>query len=586
MTPLLSVKDLRVGFGRDPKANEVVHGVSFEISAGETLAIVGESGSGKSVTALSVNRLVDFGGGRVTAGSIAFQRDDGSVLDLVAADESRLETIRGREIGMIFQEPMTSLNPVHTIGWQIEEAFRLHKGLRGRAATTAAREALERVRIPDAARRLSYYPHQLSGGMRQRVMIAMALASSPRLLIADEPTTALDVTVQAQIMALLDELRREMGMGMIFITHDIGLVAGIADKVMVMQGGIAVEQGELSAVLDNPQHPYTQHLLTAVPHFSNGTAVRADRIEADVKDAPIVTVADLAVRFPVRSGIFRRQTGAVHAVDGVNFELRRGQTLAIVGESGSGKSTTARALMGLVRPTRGVIETSETRPGRHSSERPLQMVFQDPFASLNPRLTVRGLLAEPAIAAGIPNDAELVRKMEALLERVGLKPDSLERYPHEFSGGQRQRLCIARALMLNPDVVVLDEAVSALDVSVQARVLELLVDLQHEYGLAYLFISHDMAVVERIAHRVAVMFAGQIVEIGEASSVLSNPQHSYTKRLISAVPSVDRRHQRFELDTRQVPSLVRPAGFEPEPAQWREVGADHRARVEMTGSDS
>ncbi|QMV02637.1 dipeptide ABC transporter ATP-binding protein [Devosia sp. D6-9] len=578
MSLLLSVKDLHVGFGRDPKVSEVVHGVSFDIAAGETLAIVGESGSGKSVTALSVNRLVDFGGGRITSGSIDFQRSDGSVLDLVGAGETQLETIRGREIGMIFQEPMTSLNPVHTIGWQIEEAFRLHKGLRGSAARAAAREALERVRIPDAERRLAYYPHQLSGGMRQRVMIAMALACSPRLLIADEPTTALDVTVQAQIMALLAELRREMNMGMIFITHDIGLVAGVADKVMVMQNGVAVEQGELSQVLDNPQHDYTRHLLTAVPHFSGGRSVRSD--EASTEGKPIVSVSNLAVRFPVRSGFLRRPTGAVHAVDGVDFEIMRGQTLAIVGESGSGKSTTARALMGLVPPTRGMIETGEARHRAAHAQRPLQMVFQDPFASLNPRLTVRNLLAEPAIAAGQANDEALKKRMEALLERVGLKPDSLDRYPHEFSGGQRQRLCIARALMLNPDVVVLDEAVSALDVSVQARVLELLIDLQKEYGLAYLFISHDMAVVERIAHRVAVMYAGRVVEIGDAAAVLSNPQHSYTKRLIEAVPSVDRRHQRFELDTRQVPSLVRPLGYEPEAAQWRQVGADHRALAE------
>ncbi|CDP49868.1 Oligopeptide transport ATP-binding protein OppD [Devosia sp. DBB001] len=578
MSLLLSVKDLHVGFGRDPKVNEIVHGVSFDIAAGETLAIVGESGSGKSVTALSVNRLVDFGGGRITSGSIDFQRSDGSVLDLVGVGEAQLETIRGREIGMIFQEPMTSLNPVHTIGWQIEEAFRLHKGLRGSAARAAAREALERVRIPDAERRLAYYPHQLSGGMRQRVMIAMALACSPRLLIADEPTTALDVTVQAQIMALLAELRREMNMGMIFITHDIGLVAGVADKVMVMQNGVAVEQGELSQVLDNPQHDYTKHLLTAVPHFSGGRSVRSD--EASAGGKPIVSVSNLAVRFPVRSGFLRRPTGAVHAVDGVDFEIMRGQTLAIVGESGSGKSTTARALMGLVPPTRGVIETGEAKHRAAHAQRPLQMVFQDPFASLNPRLTVRNLLAEPAIAAGQANDEALKKRMEALLERVGLKPDSLDRYPHEFSGGQRQRLCIARALMLNPDVVVLDEAVSALDVSVQARVLELLIDLQKEYGLAYLFISHDMAVVERIAHRVAVMYAGRVVEIGDAAAVLSNPQHSYTKRLIEAVPSVDRRHQRFELDTRQVPSLVRPLGYEPEAAQWRQVGADHRALAE------
>ena len=571
---LLSVRDLRVGFGRDPRANEVVKGVSFTLDAGKTLAIVGESGSGKSVTALSVNRLVDFGGGRITGGSIVLERD-GKPLDLTTANEATLTHIRGRDIGMIFQEPMTSLNPVHTIGAQIEEAFRLNRGLSGEAATRAAREALERVRIPDAAQRLKYYPHQLSGGMRQRVMIAMVLASNPRLLIADEPTTALDVTVQAQIMALLAELREELGMAMIFITHDIGLVAGIADDIMVMQNGVAVEQGPLDAVLDNPQHEYTKHLLNAVPHFTFGNTVRADGTRSG--QPPIVTVDNLAVRFPVTRGLFRTKAGAVHAVDGVDFDLVPGETLAIVGESGSGKSTTARAILGLVEATRGRIDAKSGRSGR-----PVQMVFQDPYASLNPRLNVEGLLAEPAIAAGQRVDAKLRERMVALLERVGLSRDALTRYPHQFSGGQRQRLCIARALMLNPDVVVLDEAVSALDVSVQARVLDLLIDLQREFGLAYLFISHDMAVVERIAHRIAVMYAGQIVEIGKAAAVLASPQHSYTKRLIAAVPSIERRRQHFTVDATQVPSLVRPLGYEPPAAHWRDAGDDHRVRVEET----
>ena len=574
MSALLSVKDLRVGFGRDPIDNEVVKGVSFDLAAGETLAIVGESGSGKSVTALSINRLVDFGGGRITGGSILLQRSDGTTLDVTRADESALTHVRGRDVGMIFQEPMTSLNPVHTIGAQIEEAFRLNRGLTGSAATAAAREALERVRIPDAAQRLKYYPHQLSGGMRQRVMIAMVIASNPRLLIADEPTTALDVTVQAQIMALLAELRRETGMAMIFITHDIGLVAGIADQIMVMQGGLAVEQGLLNAVLDSPQHGYTKHLLSAVPHFTAGKAARADGRRSEATP-PIISVDNLVVRFPIARGLFRSSAGAVHAVDGVDFDLRPGETLGIVGESGSGKSTTARAVLGLVKATRGRVDTATGR-----SRHPVQMVFQDPFASLNPRLDVAALLAEPAIAAGQRVDAKLRDRMRFLLARVGLPDDALTRYPHQFSGGQRQRLCIARALMLNPDVVVLDEAVSALDVSVQARVLDLLVDLQREFGLAYLFISHDMAVVERIAHRIAVMYAGQIVEIGDAAAVLSSPQHSYTKRLIAAVPAIERRRELFTIDATQVPSLVRPAGFEPAPAIWRDAGLDHRVRVE------
>jgi peptide/nickel transport system ATP-binding protein len=567
MSALLSIQNLTVAFG----ANTVVRDLSFELAAGETLAIVGESGSGKSVTALSINRLVDFGGGRITSGRVDFLRANGERIDLAAADERGMEGIRGEEIGMIFQEPMTSLNPVKTVGSQIAEVFRLHRALRGAAAIEAARKMLERVRIPDAGRRLGYYPHQLSGGMRQRVMIAMALAAAPRLLIADEPTTALDVTVQAQIMALLAELRTELGMAMIFITHDIGLVAEVADRVVVMSQGAAVEQGVLADVLDRPQHPYTKHLLEAVPHFTSGAAVRDD----EAGGAPVLSVSDLVVRFPVGGGLLRSRRGAVHAVEAVGFTLRPGETLGIVGESGSGKSTTARALLGLAPRTRGEI-TIEAG-GR---KRPIQMVFQDPFGSLNPRLNVESLMAEPAMAVGLRRDAALRQRMLGLLERVGLQPDSLERYAHEFSGGQRQRLAVARALMVDPEVLVLDEAVSALDVSIQAQVLALLIDLQRERRLAYLFISHDMAVIERIAHRVAVMYAGEIVEIGAAREVLARPAHSYTKRLIAAVPAIERRGREFALDVSEVPSMVKPPGFEPAPATWLEIGPDHRVRAE------
>lgn len=581
MSKLLSVSNLRVGFGRNPEANEIVRGVSFNLAAGETLAIVGESGSGKSVTALSINRLVDFGGGRIIDGSIKLNRANGSTIDLVTANEAELTKIRGAEIGMIFQEPLTSLNPVLTIGTQIEESFRLHRGLTGKQAASAAKEALDRVRIPDAARRLKYCPNQLSGGMLQRVMIAAALACNPRLMIADEPTTALDVTVQAQIMALLAELKRETGMAMIFITHDIGLVAGMADKVMVMQYGKAVEQGQLSAVLDQPQHPYTQHLLKAVPHFESGKAVRTDTVRTALSGTkPILSVEGLTVRFPVKGGFLGRRLGAVHAVENVDLDLIPGETLAVVGESGSGKSTTARAILGLVKASRGKLEIGAVKTHNARNTSSVQMVFQNPYASLNPRLRIDSILAEPVIAAGGRDGPEIRQKMLQLLDRVGLPANSLERYPHEFSGGQRQRLCIARALMLNPSVVVFDEAVSALDVSVQAKVLELLIDLQKERGLAYLFVSHDMAVVERIAHRIAVVYAGQIVEIGDAAAVLSAPKHSYTKRLISAVPSIDRRNEHFTLDTRQVPSLVRPLGYEPEPANWQTYGRDHMARTE------
>jgi peptide/nickel transport system ATP-binding protein len=582
MTPLLSVSDLRIGFGRGLHAKSVVDGVSFELQAGETLAIVGESGSGKSVTALSINRLVDFGGGRILGGSARLNRASGEVIDLVTASEAAMERIRGAEIGMIFQEPMTSLNPILTIGTQLEEAFRLHRGLAGAPAKAAARDALERVRIPDAARRLGSFPHQLSGGTLQRVMIAIALACSPRLLIADEPTTALDVTVQAQIMALLAALQRETGTGMIFITHDIGLVAGIADRILVMQAGRVVEQGALDAILDRPQHPYTRHLLAAVPHFSAGRAVRADRPRRAVPAArPALKVEGLTVRFPVHAGLFRRSGGAVHAVDGVDFDLMPGETLAIVGESGSGKSTTARALLGLVPALRGSFAAAPHTGG--ATGKPVQMVFQNANASLNPRLDVESILAEPVIAIGGRRGGPTRDRMGMLLERVGLPKDSLGRYPHEFSGGQRQRLCIARALMLDPSVLVLDEAVSALDVSVQARVLDLLVDLQRELGLAYLFVSHDMAVVERIAHRIAVLYAGEIVEIGDAAMVLSAPRHSYTRQLIAAVPTVDRRRRSFALDTREVPSLVRPLGFEPATAEWLCESGDHMWRAERNG---
>ena len=562
---LLSVRDLRVGFGREGHETEVVHGVDFDVTAGETLAIVGESGSGKSVTAMAINRLIDFGGGRILGGRATFDRK----IDLATASEGQMQRLRGREIGMIFQEPMTSLNPVLKVGTQIGEVFRKQHGLSGRAVRDASIRALDRVRIPDAARRLDQAPHQMSGGMLQRVMIAIALAGEPRLLIADEPTTALDVTIQAQIMGLLAELKRDTGTGLIFITHDIGLVAGLADRIMVMRGGEAVENGAADQVLDRPAHDYTRHLLGAVPHFRAGQAARTDG--ARTGQVPALDVRGLSVRFPVGGGFLRKTRGVVHAVDGVSFDLVPGETLGIVGESGSGKSTTARAILDLVRPSAGRIETGGTAA--------VQMVFQNPNASLNPRMTVRGLLAEPVIAAGQNVDADVLERMRTLLGRVDL-PDDLDRFPHEFSGGQRQRLCIARALMLNPKVLVLDEAVSALDVSVQAKVLDLLVDLQREFGLAYLFVSHDMAVVERIAHRIAVLYAGRIVEVGAARDVLSSPRHPYTQKLISAIPSIDRRRIDYTLDTEEVPSLLRPVGFVPPDQTWQEVGPDHRVAKE------
>jgi peptide/nickel transport system ATP-binding protein len=411
------------------------------------------------------------------------------------------------------------------------------------------------------------------------VMIAMALATHPRLLIADEPTTALDVSVQAQIMALLAELRRETGTGLIFITHDMGLVAGIADRVMVMKEGQVVEQGPLDRILDHPDHPYTRHLLKAVPHFSSGRHVRRDHHRTPAaQTTPTLTVEGMTVRFPATAGLLRRSIGAIHAVEGVDFDVMPGETLAIVGESGSGKSTTARALLGLVTPSRGTFSVLDERPANR--RKPVQMVFQNPYASLNPRLDVESLLAEPVRASGEQVDDAVRARMEALIERVGLPANSIRRYAHEFSGGQRQRLCIARALMVNPAVLVLDEAVSALDVSVQAKVLDLLIDLQNEMKLAYLFVSHDMAVVERIAHRVAVLYAGRIVEIGAAEAVLSSPQHAYTRRLIAAVPTMERRREIFKLDTAEIPTLLRPPGYEPPQTLWRTCGKDHQVRIE------
>jgi ABC-type glutathione transport system ATPase component len=515
---------------------------------------------------MSINRLVDYGGGRILGGQILL---DGT-RDLVTATEAEMQALRGREIGMIFQEPMTSLNPVLKVGTQIGEIFAKRHGLSGRAVRDAAIRALDRVRIPDAARRLDQAPHQMSGGMLQRIMIAMALAGEPRLLIADEPTTALDVTIQAQILALLAELQRETGTGLIFITHDIGVVAGIADKTVVMQHGKVVEAGTTNDIIDRPTHPYTQHLLSAVPHFRHGAAARDAATKAST---PALAVKALAVRFPVGGGFLRRAKGEVHAVSNVSFELQPGETLGIVGESGSGKSTMARAVLGLNTPTRGQI----TSDGAQA----VQMVFQNPNASLNGRMNVRSLLAEPVIAAGRRVDAAAEDRMRMLLDKVDLPADSLERYPHEFSGGQRQRICIARALMPEPKILVLDEAVSALDVSVQAKVLDLLVDLQREFDLAYLFVSHDMGVVERIAHRIAVIYAGRIVEIGPSKAVLSDPQHAYTRKLIAAVPALDRREVDFALETDEVPSTLRPAGWEPAPLTWQEHGPGHRYADEV-----
>ncbi len=598
-SPTLAVDGLSVSFATAERTVHAVRDLSFDVGRGETVAIVGESGSGKSVTALSVMRLVEHGGGRITSGRIGFARRDGARIDLASADGATMRDIRGAEIAMIFQEPMTSLNPVFTVGDQIGESIRLHQGKDRAAAAAESLRMLELVRIPEARQALGRYPHQLSGGMRQRVMIAMALSCRPNLLIADEPTTALDVTVQAQILALIRLLQDEMRMAVIFITHDMGVVAEIADRVVVMRDGRKVEDGDAQRIFAAPREPYTRALLAAVPRL--GSMRGTDRPEKyrlagdtapgapaagatrPVSGAPLLRVRDLTTRFDVKAGFFGRVARRVHAVEKVSFDLAAGETLALVGESGCGKSTTGRSLLRLVDIAGGSIEfegrdiarlpASEVRPVR----RDIQMIFQDPFASLDPRLTVGFSIAEPLYVHGVAKGREAEERVAWLLEHVGLSPDHARRYPHEFSGGQRQRIAVARALALNPKIIVADEAVSALDVSIQAQIVNLLLDLQAELGLSYLFISHDMAVVERVSHRVAVMYLGQIVEIGPRRAVFEDPRHPYTRRLMAAVPVADpaQRHRRTELSSDEIPSPIRAVGDEPAVPPLAEVAPGH-----------
>jgi glutathione transport system ATP-binding protein len=601
-SPALTVDGLAVEFATTDRVVRAVRGVSFEVDRGETVAIVGESGSGKSVTALSIMRLVEHGGGRITGGVIDFARRDGSRVDLARADGATMRDIRGAEIAMIFQEPMTSLNPVFTVADQIGESIRLHQGMDRTAARVEARRMLDLVRIPEAEQVLGRYPHQLSGGMRQRVMIAMALSCRPSLLIADEPTTALDVTVQAQILTLVRMLQQEMRMAVIYITHDMGVVAEVADRVVVMYRGEKVEQGPVGAIFAAPREPYTKALLAAVPRLGSmrGTDVPAKfplpgatvagpptvsslPTAAALAKPPLLEVRDLTTRFDVKAGFLGRVTRRVHAVEGVNFDLAAGETLALVGESGCGKSTTGRSLLRLVDTERGSIriagrditrlEGDAVRPIR----RDIQMIFQDPFASLDPRLTVGFSIAEPLYVHGVARGRAAEERVAWLLEHVGLSPDLAQRYPHEFSGGQRQRIAVARALALNPKIIVADEAVSALDVSIQAQIVNLLIDLQHELGLSYLFISHDMAVVERVSHRVAVMYLGQIVEIGPRRAIFESPQHPYTRKLMAAVPVADpaQRRRKTELSSDEIPSPIRAVGDEPVVMPLAEVAPGH-----------
>jgi ABC-type glutathione transport system ATPase component len=608
---LIEVDDLRVHFAMQDETVKAVDGVSWHINRGETVAVVGESGSGKSVTALSLLRLTDHDGGKIVSGRLNFRRKDGDVVDIAVQSEDVMRDIRGNDISMIFQEPMTSLNPVFTVGIQIAEVIALHQHKTKAEALVVALAMLKLVRLPEPERQLGQYPHQLSGGMRQRVMIAMALSCRPLLLIADEPTTALDVTIQAQILNLIKSLQREIGMSVLFITHDMGVVAEVADRVVVMQHGEKVEEGSVLEIFRQPQHPYTKALLAAVPRlgamrgrdlpakFSDINARQVEAGECDGATAgqhlievqntlrrkapPLLSVRNLTTRFDIRSGLFGKPVGRVHAVENISFAVQPGETLALVGESGCGKSTTGRSIIQLVKPTGGSVvfdgqeltglSAGALRPFR----RQIQMIFQDPLASLNPRMTVGGALAEPMTVHGIANRAEARDRVAVLLERVGLEPRYVERYPHEFSGGQRQRLCIARALGLKPKLIIADEVVSALDVPIQAQVIDLMMDLQEEFALSYLFISHDMAVVERVSHRVAVMYLGEIVEFGGRGQVFETPWHPYTKKLMAAVPVADPAHRKTELNlmTDETPSPLRPLGYEPAVRQLIEVADGH-----------
>jgi len=626
---LLSVEGLSVAFDGEHGPVRVVDDVSFTVAPGETVAIVGESGSGKSVTSLSLMRLVDYAGGRIVGGRIRFKGRDGRERDLAMPPAESLTDMRGNDIAMVFQEPMTSLNPVFTIGDQIAEAVMLHQGLDRKAARDEALRMLEKVRIPEPARLLDRHPHQLSGGMRQRVMIAMALSCKPSLLIADEPTTALDVTIQAQILRLIRLLQDEMGMGVIFITHDMGVVAEVADRVVVMWRGRKVEEGTVERIFRAPQHPYTKALLSAVPKLGalrgqdlpvrfpllvvDEAKVGAGGAEAAppapppvqdtvrTADAPLLEVRDLTTRFDVRKGIFGSLKARVHAVEKVSFAVRPGETLALVGESGCGKSTTGRTIMGLQHATSGTIRfdgldtATLDSNGQAKLKEKIQYIFQDPFASLNPRMTVGFSVAEPMLVhdyapaskPGLSRRRAIEERVAELLTQVGLKPEHARRYPHEFSGGQRQRICIARAIACDPKLIIADEAVAALDVSIQAQIVNLLMELQAKRGLSYLFISHDMAVVERVSHRVAVMYLGQIVELGPRRAVFENPQHPYTRRLMAAVPIADpsRRTRDLRLLTGEIPSPIRSIGDEPLVQPLVPVGDDHFVARHAVGGD-
>ena len=602
-TKIAEIQGLRVEFQTKDGPVIGVSNVSFDIKSGETVCVVGESGSGKSVSSLSLMRLVEFGGGEITNGRLLFNRKDLEEIDLAQAEPNLMRSIRGNEIGMIFQEPMTALNPVFTVERQLTEGLRLHKGLSKAAASAKALNLMREVRIPEPERRLKQYPHELSGGMRQRVVIAMALACEPRLLIADEPTTALDVTIQAEILALMDRLKRDTGTAVMFITHDMAVVAQMADRVVVMFRGEKVEEGTVEDIFENPQHPYTKALLAAVPKLGEMTGkaypeqmVLMGRDQSKVKpikgsDEVFLEVENLTTRFAVNGGFFRRTIANVHAVEDLSFTINKGQTLSLVGESGCGKSTAGRSILRLVEPQKGAVrldgkdimalDTNSLRNSRLD----MQMIFQDPFASLNPQMQLSDQVAEPMHNFAIFKGKAIQDRVEMLFDRVELPRSFMRRYPHELSGGQRQRVAIARALALNPKLIIADEAVSALDVSVQAQVLNLMMELQSELNLSFLFISHDMAVVERVSHHVGVMYLGRIVEMGPRSAVFENPQHPYTQALMKAVPIADPRQRKDESDLnfKPIPSPIHPTSYVAEPSVYREVVPGHKVLITDSG---
>ena len=594
-SPILDVNSLKVNFQTKTGKVTGVKDLSFSIFPGETVCLVGESGSGKSVSSLSIMRLVEFGGGRIDSGSIMFSSNSQAKKDLIDYNQKDMRGIRGNEIGMVFQEPMTALNPVFTVKRQLTEGLCIHKKMGKKEAQLEALNLLKSVRIPEPERRLNQYPHELSGGMRQRIVIAMALACKPRILIADEPTTALDVTIQAEILTLLNRLKQETGTSILFITHDMAVVAQIADRVVVMYNGEKVEEGTVNQIFNNPVKDYTKKLISSVPklgamigkkypeplELSSNDKLKTKRIVGTKK--PLLEVKNLVTRYPVMGGMFRKKIANLHAVEDVSFTINKGQTFSLVGESGCGKTTIARTILRLEESVsgevwiEGVDVLKQNKKELLKQRLNMQMVFQDPYGSLNPVMKLFDLVAEPLINYKINQGAELNKMISELFDKVKLPRAFLNRYPHELSGGQRQRVAIARALALNPKLLILDEAVSALDVSVQASVINLLLDLQHELGLSYLFVSHDMAVVERVSHYVGVMYLGRMVEIGDRQTIFSNPTHPYTKALMKAVPIADpkNRFRGDDINFKAISSPIRSLDFVPDASSYKKIKKDH-----------